>query len=69
MGQYAGMTTLERLASAGLLEAFDKAILGGDRTEACRILTLVEIAESEATAIVSTVLSSPRKYGYHIDPR
>ncbi len=62
--EYAGMTTNERLFSAGLLERFDVAARRRDREEMIRILIQVELEPQEAARSVELILADPRKYGY-----
>ena len=64
MSRFKGMTTNERLASAGLMQDFDAAIRRGDRAGAEAILEQVELPPSEAEAIVRAVLKNPKFYGY-----
>src|SRR6266566_7801951 len=62
--EYAGMTTNERLFSAGLLEPFDVAARRRDREEMVRILIQVELEPEDAARSVELILADPRKYGY-----
>ena len=62
--KYGGMTVNERLFTAGLLEAFDKAISNRQRAEALRILQEVELTPTQAESTVSTIEQNPSQYGY-----
>jgi len=62
--KYSGMTTNERLFSAGLLERFDDAARWRDRGKMIAFLVQVEFSESDATSIVDAVLAKPTIYGY-----
>lgn len=63
MGKYTAMTTNERLADAGLLDAFDRAVRCGDRAEMIRVLSQVEFDTEGATRIAESVLAHPTRYG------
>jgi hypothetical protein len=60
---FAGMTTNERLFTAGLMDAFDSAIEARDRDSAIELLGQVDLA-NQADFIVDTVLGNPSFYGY-----
>ena len=60
--RYAGMTTNERLYTAGLLETFDAAFRRRDRKEMIRLLGLVELSGQSAT-ITDAMLENPARYG------
>ena len=62
--EYAGMTTNERLFTAGLLDAFDAAARRRDRGEMLRLLETVELETTDATHTVELILADPRKYGF-----
>lgn len=63
MGQYDGMSVNERLFSAGLIDAFDKAAKTRNRNDMIGILGQVELLD-EAESIVDAILASPVRYGY-----
>jgi hypothetical protein len=62
--EYAGMTTNERLFTAGLLDAFDAAARRRDRAEMLRLLGAVDLDGAEATRTVELIIADPRKYGF-----
>jgi hypothetical protein len=62
--EYAGMTTNERLFTAGLLDAFDTAARRQDREEMLRLLEAVELETADAARAVELILTDPRKYGF-----
>lgn len=59
---YSGMTVNERLFTAGLLDAFDRAACSRNRDEMLSILKQVEVDHPESTA--DSILENPAKYGY-----
>ena len=59
---YAAMTVNERLFTASLLEAFDRAARSRNRARMTEILAKVEIRNAAAT--VGAILVNPEKYGY-----
>jgi len=59
---YAGMTTNERLFTAGLMERFDDAVLRGDRNAMIALLATVDLGD-QASWIADTILSHPTRYG------
>ena len=59
---YTGMTVNERLFTAGLLDAFDRAAHARSRDEVLSILKRVEVDHPESTA--DSILENPAKYGY-----
>lgn len=61
--RYVGMSVNERLYWAGLIDAWDAAIQGGDRQVAIDLLGRVDLA-SQAVDIVDGVLADPAKYGF-----
>ncbi|MDB5472383.1 MAG: hypothetical protein JWR84_3943 [Caulobacter sp.] len=61
--RFAGMTTLERLLDADLLEAFDAAVAARDRDRLTEILIDVGMKEQAFTTI-NTILANPAPYGY-----
>ena len=61
MGNYSGMTTNERLFAAGLLDAFDAAVVRGDRKQMIDILQSVDVLDPERVS--ETILSRPTRYG------
>jgi len=64
MTDYAGMTVNERLAVAGLSEAFDKAIMARDRARAIALLLQVELSAAQAASTTDTIFADPSRYGY-----
>jgi len=61
---YAGMTVNERLAVAGLMQAFDKAVMARNRSAAVAILRQAELSEEQAASTVDTIVANPGRYGY-----
>jgi hypothetical protein len=59
-----GMTVNERLYSTGLLAQFDAAARRRDLQAMVDLLLRVEISDSDANAIATTILGNPQKYGY-----
>ena len=59
---YSAMTTNERLFTAGLLDAFDRAAGARDRASMIDILASVDIRAADETA--DAILANPRKYGF-----
>jgi hypothetical protein len=51
MANYQGMTTLDRLLAAGLLQDFERAVKCGARKAAVDILMRVELTEQQALVI------------------
>ena len=64
MTDYAGMTVNERLAVAGLMQAFDKAVMARNRSAAVAILRQAELSEEQAASTVDTIVANPGRYGY-----
>lgn len=64
MGKYDGMTTLERLFVAELLESFDAAAKIRDENKMVEILMKTEFSEIDARSIAETTLKNPKMYGY-----
>jgi len=64
MNNFSAMTVNERLFTAGHMDAFGKAIIAHDKTEAIRILRQIELSVTEAESIVGAIEKNPRKYGY-----
>jgi hypothetical protein len=62
--EYAGVTLNERLATAGLLEQFDRVARDRDRLEMLRLLHAVELERREAEYTVDSILADPKKYGF-----
>ena len=58
---YRGMTTNERLWTAGLMEEWDAAMQSRDRERMIEILSKVGLA-SQAVSIADTVLANPWRY-------
>jgi len=63
---YGGMTVNERLAIAGVMDAWDSAIEAGDRQGAIEILSPLGL--SALTATVDGTLANPEKYGFRRPP-
>ncbi len=63
MPDYAGMTVNERLAVAGLMQAFDKAVMARDRSGAIAVLRQVELSDEQAASTVDTMFANPSRYG------
>ncbi len=61
---YLGMTTNERLFTAGLIDGFDAAARRRDREEMVRLLLKTFATQSNAESIADQILSSPNTYGY-----
>ena len=53
---YAAMTTNERLATAGLLDAFDHAIATSDRDKLIKIFEAVDFEHDAAVMLTNKVL-------------
>ena len=64
MPDYAGMTVNERLVVAGLMQAFDKAVMARDRSAAIAVLRQVELSDEQAASTTDTIFASPSRYGY-----
>jgi hypothetical protein len=64
MPDYAGMTVNERLAVAGQMKAFDKAVRARDRAGAIAVLRQVELSDEQAAWTVDTMFANPGRYGY-----
>ena len=64
MADYAGMTVNERLAVAGLSEAFDRAIIARDRARAIAVLLQVELSAAQAASSTDAIFANPSRYGY-----
>jgi hypothetical protein len=64
MPDYAGMTLNERLAVAGLIQAFDKAVIARDRAGAIAVLRQVELSDEQAAWTTDTIFANPARYGY-----
>ena len=63
MGKYKGMTTLDRLAMAGLLQDFEKAVKAGARKAAVEMLMHVELTEEQAIAVYEGAAQIKRNLG------
>lgn len=59
---YAAMTVNERLYTAGLLDAFDRAARSRNRARMIEILADVDVGSPDKTA--DAIIADPRKYGY-----
>ncbi|MBX9647618.1 MAG: hypothetical protein K2X57_11245 [Xanthobacteraceae bacterium] len=64
MSLYAGMTVNERLVIAGLIAAWDEAVISGDRVRMIEILMSTELSDKQAAETTDAVLASPEKYGF-----
>lgn len=64
VSRYAGMTTNERLLSAGRLEAFDEAARRRDADTLVTILLGVEVPRDQSIAIAETVVADPERFGF-----
>jgi len=63
MPLYAGMTVNERLYAAGLIKAWDAAVIMRDRVKMLEILMATELTK-QAAFTVDTTLTDPEKYGF-----
>jgi hypothetical protein len=63
MGKYAAITVNERLYEAGLMDAFDRAAIEGDRKAMITILGRVELDEKEAGFTADAILAHPTRNG------
>ena len=68
MGKFDGMTGNERLYTAGLLDAWDRAFKARDRAELIAIYGQVEFTSEDAAASVDRMLANPAKYGRRPSP-
>jgi hypothetical protein len=57
------MTTNERLCEAGLMAAWDEAVLRKDRAAMIEILSAVDLV-GDAEPISDAILADPSKYGF-----
>ena len=64
MSLYAGMTVNERLVMAGLLAAWDAAVISGNRARMIEILMATDLSEKQAAETTDAVLADPAKYGF-----
>jgi len=64
MPDYAGMTVNERLAVAGLMQAFDEAVMARDRSGAIAVLRQVELSDEQAASTTDTIFANPSRYDY-----
>lgn len=62
--EYEGMTWNERLAAAGLLDAWDRAARRMDRAEMVRVLKCVETKPGDAEETVEIVRANPHNFGF-----
>ena len=62
MSLYAGMTVNERLVIAGLIAAWDEAVISGDRARMIEILMATDLTAEQAST--DTTLANPEKYGF-----
>ena len=63
MSKYAGMTTLDRLQAAGLLQDFERAIARGARKAAIDMLVGVDLTPLQAAAVVDGAEEIRRRMG------
>lgn len=63
MARYAGMTTVERLGEAGLLEEFLIAASKSNSERMIYLLSTVEMDIFDARITVEKILRNPDKYG------
>jgi hypothetical protein len=61
---YAGMTVNERLVIAGLIEAWDAAVINGNRAKMIEILMATDLTAEQAAWSADTTLADPVKYGF-----
>lgn len=61
--KFTGMTTLERLAAAGLLKDFEIAVKQDARKAAIAMLMSVELTEEQAFAVYEGAARLRRNYG------
>ena len=64
MPDYIGMTVNERLAMAGLITAFDKAVNDRNRARTIEILLQVELTSEQAAQTADAIFANPSRYGY-----
>ncbi len=64
MSLYAGMTVNERLVIAGLITAWDEAVIGGNRAKMIEILMATDLTAKQAACSTDTTLANPEKYGF-----
>ncbi|HTW33356.1 MAG TPA: hypothetical protein VMD53_01975 [Rhizomicrobium sp.] len=62
MGKYSAMTVNERLAEAGVYNAFETALTRGDRAGIISALKTVEIEGAWADEIADRLLANPDAY-------
>jgi hypothetical protein len=61
---YCGMTTNERLFSAGLLDEFDAAAIARDREKMVALLLATDVLSPTAEHIADVILGNPAQYGF-----
>jgi hypothetical protein len=64
MSLYAGMTVNERLVIAGLIAAWDEAVISGDRAKMIEILMATDLTAEQAAYSTDATLANPEKYGF-----
>ena len=64
MSLYAGMTVNERLVIAGLIAAWDAAVISRDRAGMIEVLMSTELSAKQAAETTDAVLADPQKYGF-----
>ena len=64
MSLYAGMTVNERLVIAGLIAAWEEAVISGDRARMIEILISTDLTAEQAAYSTDTTLADPQKYGF-----
>lgn len=62
--KYSGMTLIEMLSGARLLESFDDAVRRRDRVTLLGILKKVNINSKNGEKIIQAIFDNPKKYGY-----
>ena len=62
--RFRGMTMIERLFEAGLIDEWDKAVNVKDASKMADILVRVSISPDEATQTATTILANSKLYGY-----
>ncbi len=64
MSLYDGMTVNERLVIAGLIAAWDAAVISRDRAGMIEVLMSTELSAKQAAETTDAVLADPQKYGF-----
>lgn len=58
------MTVNERLYAAGLIKAWDRAVIERDRAKMLEILMATELTAEQAAFTADATLANPEKYGF-----